>query len=76
MRIKELADKLEGNYYTTVEIDGNLSVSANTDYLKELIANGDKRMDAYVTSIDIRVWKEKDVFVKIKASTFNGISNI
>lgn len=76
MRIKEFANTLNGNYYVSVQIDDKLSASADTNYLEELTAKGDKRMDAYITSISMRVWKEKDVFVKIKASTFNGISNI
>ena len=76
MRIKEFANTLNGNYYVSVQIDDKLSVSADTNYLEELTAKGDKRMDAYITSISMRVWKEKDVFVKIKASTFSGISNI
>ena len=33
-------------------------------------------LDTYITSISMRVWKEKDVFIEIKVSTFNGISNI
>lgn len=56
MTINSLLKTIKGNYYTTVTIDDQLSLSADTNYLRALSKARDERTRAEIRSVSMDVF--------------------
>jgi len=57
MMLSSMLKTLKGNYYTEVNIDNQLSLNADTDYLRALVKEDDPRTKLEVKLMHMDIFK-------------------